>query len=241
MICGPSGARSRTTTDHRRNCPLAPRVSPLQIKQSEMRRHAGEDHDRLTFEEGQDENGEVTVVFDEQLKVTAGHILKIVHQGRKIPRYGSPIVLVMAVIGGKPKKARARGCTSCSRHALARNHAAGLHALGAAGGLEFNRLAFGQRLVAIVSTDEKCTNTSGLPSLGVINPNPLELLNHLTMPVCIALRPSSSPGGSGQPTRLSRRVLIYFPESATNPESGASYVNSPAMTNAPARKTTIDT
>src|SRR4030065_341301 len=35
--------------------------------------------------------------------------------------------------------------------------------------------------------DEKCTNTSGLPSLGAMNPNPLELLNHLTTPVSIPL------------------------------------------------------
>jgi len=38
---------------------------------------------------------------------------------------------------------------------------------------------------------EKCANRSSLPSSGVMNPKPLESLNHLTVPVAIYLNPSS--------------------------------------------------
>src|SRR4030065_214835 len=32
---------------------------------------------------------------------------------------------------------------------------------------------------------EKCTNTSALPSVGVMKPKPLASLNHFTVPLCI--------------------------------------------------------
>ena len=38
---------------------------------------------------------------------------------------------------------------------------------------------------------EKCANRSSLPSSGVMNPKPLESLNHLTVPVAIYFNPSS--------------------------------------------------
>src|SRR4030065_104652 len=82
--------------------------------------------------------------------VTAGHILIMVRQGRETSRYGCPIVPVTAVLLHKPKKSPARrGSVSCSSHTSARNHTAGLHALGTLGGFEFHRLPLGQRLVTI--------------------------------------------------------------------------------------------
>lgn len=45
---------------------------------------------------------------------------------------------------------------------------------------ELNVLAFSQSFEAVTSIAEKCTNTSLLPSAGVMKPKPLDSLNHLT-------------------------------------------------------------
>src|SRR5262249_10624846 len=55
------------------------------------------------------------------------------------------------------------------------------------------------------STAEMCTNTSGPPASGAINPKPLEGLNHLTVPVAMAVR-SFSWGVFG----------VSFPEAPRN-------------------------
>src|SRR3954447_25473556 len=49
----------------------------------------------------------------------------------------------------------------------------------------------------------KCTNTSALPSSGVMKPKPFSELNHFTVPVATADSPFLSP--SGPPCRPSRR------------------------------------
>ncbi len=45
---------------------------------------------------------------------------------------------------------------------------------------ELNVLAFSQSFEAVTRIAEKCTNTSLLPSAGVMKPKPLDSLNHLT-------------------------------------------------------------
>lgn len=45
---------------------------------------------------------------------------------------------------------------------------------------ELNVLAFSQSFEAVTPIAEKCTNTSLLPSAGVMKPKPLDSLNHLT-------------------------------------------------------------
>ncbi len=45
---------------------------------------------------------------------------------------------------------------------------------------ELNVLAFSQSFEAVTWIAEKCTNTSLLPSAGVMKPKPLDSLNHLT-------------------------------------------------------------
>ena len=45
---------------------------------------------------------------------------------------------------------------------------------------ELNVLAFSQSFEAVPRIAEKCTNTSLLPSAGVMKPKPLDSLNHLT-------------------------------------------------------------